>query len=367
MGLLEDAIAAGDTQAEARLSPFFEAAQYDYKANRGMPPGAVSDTGSPLGFVIPDAAARERYAQSEGDLARGVASGNYMDAFYRDRLKNTLAIMKASDHLDPDLQALVMQKLGVQIPGMGGGTQTAIPGLPTPWGHYMGARADAKGGMPQDFWGENMVAGGGAGGFMGRKLRDEITKLQVQHQLTAPDKEADRAVRLMTAQTGLLNATNQDAYHRQMANLAVEKARNQRLAQLDDLGKAYVAVAPTVTDPPEEIQRKNVLRQIYIGMSNKINAELMQLDANYGGGGPPNQQEIGDQAAASAMGGGGDQGAYGAVTPDNQFGMMLKELHNRITGGRGGMGISAPVAPQSAAPATSGSVGGKKYTWTKRQ
>lgn len=359
MGLLEDAIASGNTEMERNLSPFFANAQLNMAA---PPPGGQYDADAPLGFTIADPGARDRYANAQAESARAVAGSNYINDYERDRLKNTLGIMKASEHLDPDLQALVMQRLGLRVPGLdaqGGGT----PGLPTPWGHYMGARTDASGNV-NPIWGESM-AGGGAGGFMGRKLRDEITKLQVQHQLTAPDKEADRAVRMMTAQTGLLNATNQDAYHRQMANLAVEKARNQRLAQLDDLGKAYNTLAPNVMDPPEVVKQKQMMRQIYLGVSNKINAELMQLDANYGGGGPPNQGEIGDNAAASVA---GPSGPYGQVSPDNPFGMMLKELHNRITGGTGGGGsnISAPPAAP-AAPATSGSVGGKKYTWTKRQ
>lgn len=357
MGLLEDAIASGNTEMERNLSPFFANAQLNMAA---PPPGGQYDPESPLGFTIADPGARDRYANAQAESARAVAGSNYINDYERDRLKNTLGVMKAADHLDPDLQALVMERLGLNIPGLRTPTG-ATPGIPTPWGNYMGARSDPSGGMPQDLW-----AGGTAGGgYMGRKLRDEITKLQVQHQLTAPDKEADRAVRMMTAQTGLLNATNQDAYHRQIANLAVEKARNQRLAQLDDLGKAYNQMAPNVMDPPEVIKQKQMMRQIYMGVSNKINAELMQLDANYGGGGPPNQGEIGDNAAASVMGGGGPSGPYGQVAPENQFGMMLKELHNRITGGGGGGGsnISAPPAQ----PATSGSVGGKKYTWTKRQ
>src|SRR5690348_2332971 len=191
MGLLEDAIAAGDTGAQSRLSPLLASAQL----NMATPPGAQYDSDSPLGFTIADPGMRDRYANVQADSARAVAGSNYINDFERDRLKNTLAVMKASDHLDPDLQALVMQRLGISPP-----QNTTVPqGIKTPWGYYQGATTGPDG-LPNPTFAQ---AGADPTGFVGSKLRQKLVELAYQHQLNAPERDATTQLRNVQAMAAM--------------------------------------------------------------------------------------------------------------------------------------------------------------------
>jgi hypothetical protein len=114
MGALEDAIASGDSQAMARLSPLFANAQYTHQAQQGMAPGAQADPRAPQGMSFADPAQLAAYVQSMAQQNAAMAQGQMMDRAMRERDQQQQAIMKIASGLDPELQAMVMQRLGMQ-------------------------------------------------------------------------------------------------------------------------------------------------------------------------------------------------------------------------------------------------------------
>lgn len=278
MGLLEDAIASGDTASQARLSPLLASAQL----NMATPPGAQYDSDSPLGFTIADPGMRDRYANVQADSARAVAGSNYINDFERDRLKNTLAVMKASDHLDPDLQALVMQRLGISPPQ----NNTTPQGIKTPWGYYQGATTGPDG-LPNPTFAQ---AGADSTGFLGSKLRQELIKLAYQHQLQAPEREALTQLRNIQGMAALQNADTNELYKRDITNARNEAIKNQKYGMISNLNNALKKVEITPIDPPEVRQQKQVQAAVLNQMLQQVTADLVQGDAGAAGGGAPSPE-----------------------------------------------------------------------------
>ena len=94
-------------------SSFTQEAKYNYAANRGMPPGSVSDPRSPQGITFADPAARERYANYSGQLAASAAGGEMMDRAYRERDTQRFKILQGIHGLDPQIQATILKRLGI--------------------------------------------------------------------------------------------------------------------------------------------------------------------------------------------------------------------------------------------------------------
>ena len=112
MGALEDAIASGNTQAMAELSPLFASAQYNMTA----PPGSTQDPRAPGGFTFADPAQLQRFMQEYSQRAGAVATGNMLERGMRERDQQQQVIMQIASKLDPELQAVILQRLGMQPP-----------------------------------------------------------------------------------------------------------------------------------------------------------------------------------------------------------------------------------------------------------
>lgn len=94
-------------------SSFTRDAQYNYLANRGMAPGSTRDSSAPRGFTIADPAARERYAQQEGQQAAAASSGAMMDRALRERDAQRFKILQGIRGLDPQIQGTILKRLGI--------------------------------------------------------------------------------------------------------------------------------------------------------------------------------------------------------------------------------------------------------------
>ena len=116
-----------------------------------------------MGFTIADPNLRNMYSNEMGGTARAVAQNDYMDLFERDKLKNTLAIMQASDKLDPELQFAVMQRLGVNVPGYDQGGQM---GGGAPGANYLGARQTGINAQGDPIITPQFAEGSPTGGYM---------------------------------------------------------------------------------------------------------------------------------------------------------------------------------------------------------
>ena len=99
--------------AQAPESSFTQEAKYNYAANRGMAPGAVSDPRAPQGFTIADPAARERYTNYSGRLAAGAATGEAMDRAMRERDVQRFKILEGIRGLNPQIQGAILKRLGI--------------------------------------------------------------------------------------------------------------------------------------------------------------------------------------------------------------------------------------------------------------
>lgn len=111
---LEEAIAMGDTAAQAQMSSFSRDAQYAGRMRQtGLPDGAVVSRGTPLGFTIADPAARERYAQYSAQLAAAVAADRMHQEALQKRDAARITIMQAMKGLDPQIQATILKRLGI--------------------------------------------------------------------------------------------------------------------------------------------------------------------------------------------------------------------------------------------------------------
>jgi len=354
MGLLEDAIASGDTATQARLSPLLASAQL----NMATPPGAQFESDAPLGFTIADPGMRDRYANVQADSARAVAGSNYINDFERDRLKNTLAIMKASDHLDPDLQALVMQRLGISPPQ----NTTTPQGIKTPWGYYQGATTGPDG-LPNPTFAQ---AGADSTGFLGSKLRQELIKLAYQHQLQAPERDATTQLRNMQAMATMQNADTNELYKREVINARNEAVKNQKYGMIANLNNALKKTEITPIDPPEVRQQKQVQAAVLNQMLQQVTGDLIQGDAGAAGGGAPGTEggtAWWDRALPST---GGPAGIpqWNVSQPAGPAGGT----------GRGPTtlppGVPAMAGGRTAAyqrTAGQGQVGGKRYNYTREK
>ena len=253
-----------------------------HDALSGLPLGAQYDSRSPLGFTIADPNLRDIYSNYQGGLASGVAQNRYDDAFQRDRLKNTLSIMKAADQLDPDLQAIVMERLGIRNPftqqqGEGGGQSSG--GIPTPWGNYQGARRTGAG--PNDV--EPMFASGAYSGATPFGTPDIRTRRKMMEtwfadQLRQPEKAADREVRQSQIAMQGANAKAQDADRNAKIEIARQAVANRELATIKALQEAeegYRKMGPNKNPQMADL----INQQIRMRMQR-----LNQLNAAMGGG-----------------------------------------------------------------------------------
>lgn len=110
---LEEAIRTGNTAEQAAQSSLFREGQYAHQAIRGLPPGAVEDPRSPQGFTFANPADRERYAQFSGNLNAAAAGGAQMDAALRERDQQRFKILQGIHGLDPQIQAQILKRLGI--------------------------------------------------------------------------------------------------------------------------------------------------------------------------------------------------------------------------------------------------------------
>ena len=110
---LEQAIASGNTAAQAQLSPFLAEAQYAAQFNRGAPPGAVSDPRAPMGYSIADPRQRTQAAQFNEESARRAALGGVLERGMRERDVARQTIMQGLRGLDPQIQSTILRRLGI--------------------------------------------------------------------------------------------------------------------------------------------------------------------------------------------------------------------------------------------------------------
>lgn len=84
--------------------------------NTGMPLGARSSSIAPQGFTIDDPNLRASYNNQNAQLQASAIMSESMDRAMRQRDADRLQILNAAKGLDPQLQAIVMQRLGFQTP-----------------------------------------------------------------------------------------------------------------------------------------------------------------------------------------------------------------------------------------------------------
>jgi hypothetical protein len=283
-GLLEDAIDSGDIQKQAQLSPLFADAQYNGKLRNGYPPGAVEDSRSPLGFYIADPKDREAYSNSQAKLASGVANQSYMDDFYRDRHKNTMEMLKVASGLEPDLQAIIFDKLGLRPPKAPIDTEGMSPtnAYAVQRGLEPGPSAGAMGSYIPGI-------GGAQGGMMSSKLREALALAQQKHTMDAPERQANREIREGQLMINQQQADSNYLLRREQQNMQYQAQQNQKLAHLDRMEKALTMIRQEIQyapDPASKLdaqQRAMGLSSLYMKTLNELNA----TDLQGGGGGPP--------------------------------------------------------------------------------
>ena len=98
-------------------SSFLADAQYNAQFNRGAPPGAVSDPRAPMGYTIADPALRDRAATANESSARSAALGGILERGMQQRDAQRNVIMKGIGGLDPQIQAVILRRLGID-PGV---------------------------------------------------------------------------------------------------------------------------------------------------------------------------------------------------------------------------------------------------------
>lgn len=107
----------GDVAMQAPQPPpessFTQEAKYNYLANRGMAPGAVSAPSAPQGFTIADPALREKYAQQSGELNARAATSSGIENAMRERDQQKFKILQGIHGLDPQIQAVILKRLGI--------------------------------------------------------------------------------------------------------------------------------------------------------------------------------------------------------------------------------------------------------------
>ena len=94
-------------------SSFTADAKYNYLANRGAAPGAVSDPSAPRGFTIADPAARDRYAQFEGQQNAAATTGGALERGMKERDMQRFKVLEGLRGLDPQIQGTILKRLGI--------------------------------------------------------------------------------------------------------------------------------------------------------------------------------------------------------------------------------------------------------------
>lgn len=348
MGLLEDAIASGDIAGQARLSPLLASAQL----NMATPPGAEYSADAPLGFTIADPRMRDQYANVQADSARAVAGSNYINDFERDRLKNSLALMKASDHLDPQLQALVLERLGIHQP-----QQPRPTGIQTPWGIYQGAR-EGDTGSPEAIWGQSMPSG-----FMS----DKVKQAYAEYALKAPEREMAQRLKEIQAMIQLKTADTNELYKRDLINARNEAMNNQKYGMIARLNDALKKTEVTPLDPDPVKLQKQMQGQVIQGLIQQLTADLVQGDATQGGGGPPSV-EGGTAWWDRALPAGGGPSAIpqwnASAAPSAGVGRGPTTLPPGVQAMPGGWGASRN-RPKSGGTGAGVTSSGKRFTYTR--
>jgi hypothetical protein len=244
------------------------ATQYE-RPGAGMPLGATSDPSSPRGYTIADPLLREQASRFDVGLASGVAQNQYMDAFERDKLKNTLAIMQASQHLPEELQMAVMQRLGINVPGydQGGGGGASGSSFEDAARNYMGARQTGVGPTGDPTITPMFAQGNPTGGYMSRKLREEIAKLQFEHQLKEPTTQADIELKRRQGEAATATAGANIGYKQALEAGKGDTYKLGLLGVIDNITAKYQAAAGGPGIPGNPVAAENLKRALDILMS----------------------------------------------------------------------------------------------------
>jgi hypothetical protein len=207
-----------------------------------------------MGFTIADPNLRNMYSNEMGGTARAVAMNEYQDAFERDKLKNTLAVMQSVDKMDPEIQAAVMQRLGVQTPGFGdqGGGMGGGPGA-----GYLGARQTGIGPTGDPIITPMFAEGSPTGGYMSRRLKEELAKLRYEHELKGPTTAADIRLKEQQGQAALETAGANRGYKEALQAGPSNTYRTGLLAVIDNMADKYMKAAgsPGIPGNPEAAAR----------------------------------------------------------------------------------------------------------------
>jgi hypothetical protein len=230
----------------------------------GLPLGATDDPRSPMGFTIADPNLRSMYSNEMGGTARAVAQNEYMDAFERDKLKNTLAIMQASDKLDPELQFAVMQRLGVNVPGydQGGGGMGGGPGA-----GYLGARQTGTGPTGDPIITPMFAEGSPTGGYMSRRLREELAKLKFENELKAPTTAADIRLKEQQGQAAVETAGANRGYKEALQSGPANQYKIGLLNAIDNITAKYKDAAGGPGIPGNPVAAGNLKRAMDVLMA----------------------------------------------------------------------------------------------------
>lgn len=263
-----------------------------------LPLGAVDDPRSPMGFTIADPNLRNMYSNEMGGTARAVAQNEYMDSFERDKLKNTLAIMQASDKLDPELQFAVMQRLGVNVPGYDQGGQM---GGGAPGANYLGARQTGINAQGDPIITPQFAEGSPTGGYMSRRLREELAKLRYENELKAPTTAADIRLKEQQGQAAVETAGANRGYKEALQAGPQNQYRMGLLNALDNLAEKYTKAAGSPGIPGNPVAAEQLKRGMDI-----LTQELQRATAGGGSGvpqapgvsAPPGSEAVGPQTQA---------------------------------------------------------------------
>lgn len=244
----------------------------------GLPLGATDDPRSPMGFTIADPNLRSMYSNEMGGTAKAVAQNEYMDSFERDKLKNTLAIMGASDKMDPEIQMAIMQRLGVNVPGydQGGGMGGGGAGA-----DYLGARQTGTNAQGDPIITPQFAEGSPTSGYMSRRLREELAKLKYENELKAPTTAADIRLKEQQGQAAVETAGANRGYKEALQSGPMNQYRKGLLDALDNLADKYIKAAGSPGLPGNPVAAE----QLKKGMD--ILTQELQRTTGSGGSGVP--------------------------------------------------------------------------------
>lgn len=210
---------------------------------RGQVPGAVDNPESPWGFSVADPRQRQLVADEMAHLARNAATGAYLDQLDQARAKQKNDMLKAVSGLDPQLQAAVLKRAGIDV-----------------------------------------------GDFQSKEARAAKTAQQqilLKHQLEAPDRAANLELKQQEAANRQQQAQGQLDIKDQLLELRRQSVLGQQAQQLQKLQDMVALIPPT--DP-----RRKVLEELILNSTMRLLPQLM------GAQGAQPGTEGGDQTGGSA-------------------------------------------------------------------